>query len=82
MVELRLVVLMPKDQPVNDCGAEVAYSEIGDRKKLLVLKVPGNDFPANDFSRWGEAFKQLRSRYSSALNVDERFINIYLISVK
>jgi len=80
MVELRLVVLMPKDQPVNDCGVEVAYSEIGDRKKLLVLKVSGNDFPSQDFSKWGAAFQQIRSRYATALNIDERQMRVYLIS--
>jgi len=80
MVELRLVVLMPKDQPVNDAGVEVLWSETGDRRKLVVLKVPGNDFPSQDFSKWGAAFQQIRSRYATALNIDERQMRVYLIS--
>ena len=80
MVELRIVALMPKEQVVNDCGAVVLFEEKGDRKKLLVLKVPANDFPASNYSAWGAAFTKIRARYATALNIDERHMRVYLIS--
>ena len=82
MVELRLSVFMRKDQPVNDIGT-VLFEESGDRMKFLWIKIPAPaDFPVTDYERWGEAFKALRTKYATALNVDERFLSVKLISVK
>lgn len=83
MVELRLIVFMPKGQQINDVDGEVKYEEIGDRMKIVILKVPAPaDFPVDDYTRWGETFRSLRQKYATALAVDEKFLSVKLLSVK
>ena len=83
MVQLRLIVFMPKGQPINDVDCEVKFEEIGDRMKIVILSIPAPaDFPVDDYTRWGESFRNLRQKYAAALNVDERFLSVKLLSVK
>ena len=83
MVQLRLIVFMRKDQPINDVDSEVLFEEAGDRMKLVILKIPApSDFPTEDYTRWGETFRNLRQKYAPALAVDEKFLSVKLLSIK
>ena len=80
MVELRLVALVPKNQPINDIG-EIQWKEVGDRRAIIVARIPTPpDFPVTNYQDWGAIFKSLSEKYASALNVNPNFVKVWLIS--
>jgi len=66
LVQLRLVVMLPNSQPLNDVGARVVYEEKGDKKRLLVLAIDDKFDVEGD---WGAQLRPMREKYAQALGV-------------
>ena len=68
---LLLILHCWKGKPLNDV-APVVFEHVGDKRKLVIFKLPDNFDVALPANLWGPTLAEIRNKYVAALALDEK----------